>query len=279
MSECDTFFNDRNNFVKALHLTEVKIVYLKDKFVLTCFLIQNSEGQGTSNAITLPQDSLVRLLLQIDEIQPKLMTAILKRFTKAAIEERPLATGVNLPSLILSQIAWLNRIIDPVHIVDTLLDLLNSSSSTIKKEIISCLPSVVGDKENIRVAFVLCGMLDETNNSLTAAILDVLGDLSLPVEEASEIRRKVVKRLPNVPLETVPILLTFVFKRIKPDEAQSIIQEVVLHFDKVFKKRHERVPKDTVNDCISLSMESLQNSMIGSKSLADTWLKGILTDL
>lgn len=257
VSECDTFFNNRDNFIKALHLTE------------------NSGDQETSNAITLPQDSLVRLLLQIDEIQTKLMATILKRFTKAAKEERPLATGVNLPSLILSQIAWLNRIVDPVHVVDTLLDLLNSSSSTIRKEIISCLPSVVGDKENIRVAFVLCGMLDETNNSLTAAILDVLGDLSLPVDEAADIRQKVVKRLPNVPLETVPVLLAFVFKRIKPDETLSIIKEVGLHFDKIFKKRHERVSKDTVNDCISLSTESIQNSMIGSKSLADTWLKEI----
>lgn len=225
--------------------------------------------------MSLPQDSLVRMLLQMDEIQPKLMTAILKRFTKATQEERPSATEVNLPSLILSQIAWLNRIVEPVHVVDTLLDLLNTSSSTIKKEIISCLPSVVGDKENIRVAFVLCGMLDETNNSLTAAILDVLGDLSLPVSEASEIRLKVVKRLPTVPLETVPILLSFVFKRIQADEALSIIQEVGLHFDKTFKKRHERISKETVTDCISLSMESLQISMIGSKSLSDTWIKGI----
>ena len=52
---------------------------------------------------------------------------------------------------------------------------------------------MVGDKENFHVAFVLCVMLDETNNSLTAAILDVLSDLSLPVSEDGEIYLKVVK--------------------------------------------------------------------------------------
>ena len=135
---------------------------------------------------------------------------------------------------------------------------------------------MVGDKENVRVAFVLCELLDETNNSLTAAILDVLGDLSLPISDAAEIRLKVVKRLPTVPLETVPILLTFIFKRIQTDEALDIIKEVGLHFDKIFKKRHERISKETVTDCISLSMESLQSSMIGSKSLSDTWIKGNL---
>ena len=229
--------------------------------------------------MTLPQDSLVRLLLNIDEIQPKLLAAILKRFCKAAREERPSATEVNLPSLILSQLTWLNRIVDPALIVDTLMDLLNSSSSGIKKEIISNFPGMVVDREQIRVAFALCDMLNETNNSLTAAILDALGDLSLPSVEATDLRTSVIKRLLTVPLDTIPVLLTFVFKRIQPEEASALIQEVRLNFDRAFKKRHERISKETVNNCISLSVESLQNSMIRSKSLADTWLKGKLFDV
>lgn len=222
--------------------------------------------------MNLPQDSLVRLLLNIDEIQPKLMEAILKRFTKATKEERPSATEVNLPSLILSQMAWLNRIVDPTLVVDTLLDLLNTSSSTIKKEIISHFPGMVADREQIRVAFALCDMLNETN-SLTAAILDALGDLSLPSIEASELRAKVAKRLLTVPIEAIPVLLTFVFKRVQSEEASNLIPEIRLNFDRALKRR-ERVTKETVNDCISIAVESLQNSMIRSKPLADTWFKG-----
>lgn len=224
--------------------------------------------------MTLPQDSLVRILLNIDEIQPKLMAAILKRFAKAAKEEKPSVTEVNLPSLILSQLAWLNRIVDPALVVDTLLDLLSTSSSAIKKEIISHLPGMVVDREQIRVAFALCELLNENNNSLTAAILDALGDLSLPTMEAAELRAKVVKQLLTVPLEAVPVLLTFVFKRVQPEEASALIQEIRLNFDRALKKRNDRVTKDTLNDCISLSVESLQNSMIRSKTLADTWFKG-----
>lgn len=224
--------------------------------------------------MTLPQDSLVRLLLNIDEIQPKLMESILKRFAKAASEERPSANEVNLPSLVLSQLAWLNRIVEPTVIVDSLLDLLNTSSTTIKKEIISSLPGMVVDKEQIRVAFALCDLLNENNNSLTAAILDALGDLSLPSTEATELRTNVVKRLLSVPIDTIPVLLTFVFKRIQPEEASALINEIRASFDRAFKKRHDRITKETINNYISLSIESLQNSMIRSKSLADTWLKG-----
>ena len=224
----------------------------------------------------LPQHSLVRLLLNIDEVQPRLLAAILKRFTKATKEERPLATEVNLPSLILSQMAWLNRIIDPTLVVDTLLDLLNTSSSAIKKEIISHLAAIVADKEQIRVAFALCDLLNE-NNSLTAAVLDALGDLSLPSLEASELRNKIAKRLLTVPMETIPVLLTFVFKKVQPDEASNLIQETRLNFDRSLKKRdRDRVVKETVNDCISLAVESLQNSMMRSKPLADAWFKGIV---
>lgn len=203
------------------------------------------------------------------------MACILKRFAKAAREEKPGPNEANLPSLLLSQMGWLNRIVDPALIVDTLLDLLSTTSSGIKKEIISHLPGLVADKEQIRVAFALAELLNEETNSLTAAILDALGDLNLPAVEAAELRGKVVKRILAVPLETVPVLLNFIFKRIQNDEASHLIEEVRQNLDRAFKnKKNERTTKDTVNDCISLSVEALQNAMIRSKSLGDTWFKG-----
>ena len=137
------------------------------------------------------------------------------------------------------------------------------------------LPGLVADCEQFRVACALCDMLEESN-SLTAAVLDALGDLNLPQAEAVELRAKVVKRLLSVPPETIPILLTFAFKRVDAEEAPGLISEVRLNFDKALRKRHEKVSIEIINDCISLSVESIQNSMIRSKPLADAWFKGIL---
>lgn len=81
----------------------------------------------------------MRLLLNIDEVQPKLIESILKRFAKVVKEERSSAE-VNLPSLILSQLAWLNRFVDPTSLIDKMLDILHSSPTTIQREIILQLP-------------------------------------------------------------------------------------------------------------------------------------------
>ena len=69
---------------------------------------------------------------------------------------------------------------DPVYVVDTLLDLLHSSRPDRQKEIISKLPVLVSDREQIRVGFALCELLDDAHYSLTATVLDALGDLTLP---------------------------------------------------------------------------------------------------
>ena len=245
---------------------------------LNYFLLTNKNATATDadpgSSMVLPQDSLIRLLMNIEDVQPRLMRSILKRFAKVAKEPKPLPSEINLPSVILSQIAWLNHIVDPAFVVDTLLDLLNSCSSTIKKEIITQLPSLTADREQMRVALALVDLLDETN-SLTAAILDALGDLNLPQPDAVELRAKIVKKLLSVPPDTIPVLLTFCFKRIGAEEALTLLSEVRLNFDKAFKKRHEKFNKETINDCISLSVESIQSSLMRSKPLADAWFKGI----
>lgn len=174
--------------------------------------------------------------------------------------------------------AWLNRIADPAMVVDTLLDLLQSSPHSIQKEIISQLPGLVSDREQVRVAFALCELLDsnaEGQQSLTGAVLDALGDLQLPSIEAVELRAKVVKRLLTVPLETVPVLLNFSFKRIGTDESVRLIREVRQSFDRAFKNKQRRGQTDeSLHDCLSLAVEALQGALIRSKALADTWFKG-----
>ena len=216
------------------------------------------------------------MLLNIEEVQPKLMDIVLDRLCKAAKEEKA-AKGVNLPSLILSQMSWLNRVVNPTHLVDTLLDLLNAAPSTeIKRDIISQLPGLVTDQEQIRVAQNLANMIGE-DPDLTAAILDALGDLNLPSYKAAEVRESVVKLLPEIHMETIPVLLSFVLKRINNDEAPTLIKHVRNNLDRAVKnaRLHPSQKKTSPSDCIKLSVEELQNSLIRSKVLADTWLKAI----
>ena len=50
-------------------------------------------------SLVLPQDSLIRLLMNIEVVLPRLMQSILKRFVVFAKE--PLPSEITLPSLIL----------------------------------------------------------------------------------------------------------------------------------------------------------------------------------
>lgn len=211
----------------------------------------------------------------MEEFQPRIIEILLEKFTKAAKEERSVGDA-NLLSLILSQLSWLNLMVNSTHLVDTLMNVLASSPIEVQREIVSQLPGLVADNEQIRVAFSLCDLLNETP-SLTAVILDALGDMNVPSIEAAELRGKVVKRLATVPMETIPVLLTFVLKRLNSDEIAPIVSEIRLNLDKSLKnaRPHLSQRSNTTNDCISLSVEALQNSLMRSRSLADFWFKGM----
>ncbi len=60
---------------------------------------QNASASAESQGhVVLPQDSLVRLLLNIDEMQPKLMRSLLTRLTEAAGRQR--SPKVRLESIV-----------------------------------------------------------------------------------------------------------------------------------------------------------------------------------
>ena len=146
------------------------------------------------------------------------------------------------------------------------------------EEIITQLPSLTACSEQMRVAFALVDFLDE-NNSLAEAVLDALVDLNLPHPDSVELRAKIIKKLPSIPFDTIPVLLTFCFKQVLAEEALPIISEVRLNSDKAFNKRDEKFNKENINDCISLSVDSLQVwevlffiALTGSQTLADSCL-------
>lgn len=133
-----------------------------------------------------------------------------------------------------------------------------------------------------------------TPHRVTTGILKVLSEIDLPIDEAAEMRNKVLKRIGNVPLETISVLLTFVFERLGKDEYIQSIRKVRLNFDRVFSRSscldgtpetEESIKylgvcsyyeKMRHNDCLSLAFQSLR-AALSSYDLAHTWLTGIHT--
>lgn len=109
-------------------------------------------------------------MLSIEDIQPKFLTWLLEKMATIALTEDPQrdTQAVNKPQLILSQIRWLDRIINGAELADKLHEILEASPQSVQQDIIislpvSCILLVAFRKENLTVSF-LCRKLLTTLN-------------------------------------------------------------------------------------------------------------------
>ena len=103
------------------------------------------------------QESTIRLLLQIDDLQTKLISWLLEKLAIISLNDEPGPAGdtgtkentpVNKPQLILSQLRWLDRIVDGNALTDKFLDILEATSDQVSQEVIACLPEVIAETSN-----------------------------------------------------------------------------------------------------------------------------------
>ena len=163
--------------------------------------------------------------------------------------------------LVRYSLTGLNRIDNPLNLADVLLNALKSASPAVP-------------------------------HLLTTAILKIFGELDLPHKDAAELRANSIKLFLNVPLESIPLLMAFVFNDVTSKETASLIRHVRQDFDQAFSGQRKRrnvnsirdyirdqlgsiLADDQHKDCFSLAVKSLHSSMENSKDLADIWLQGL----
>ncbi|KAL5014960.1 hypothetical protein ScPMuIL_009230 [Solemya velum] len=147
-------------------------------------LLPTTASPNCENVRSGSHDSLVRLLLGIDILQPNLMTVLLEKLPEfMGDEDNILFHGekVNIPQLLMSQFRWLNRIVDSKELTQKVLDMLEITSLDVQREIISCLPDILEDSDHFKVAKKLRELLPQSNE-LTVCIIDALSNLSLNSE-------------------------------------------------------------------------------------------------
>lgn len=161
------------------------------------------------------------------------------------------------------RLAGLSRIVNPFYIAHVLLNGLNSASP-------------------------------DTHHLLTTAILKIFGELGLPPKDAVELRAQVIQRFLNMPFESIPSLMAFVFNNISSEESGSLIRQVRRDFDQAFSRERKRrnihshlaYRKDHLRrilldekyiDCLVLAVVSIHESLKHSKTLADIWLQGYIS--
>ncbi|MPD05634.1 Fanconi anemia group D2 protein [Portunus trituberculatus] len=90
------------------------------------YIILPQTESGCETARGGQQDSLVRLCLNIDELQPPLIQLLTEKLLEAANDDEA-SSDANIPSLILANLKWLDCIVDSDTLTTKIVEIIEGS--------------------------------------------------------------------------------------------------------------------------------------------------------
>ncbi|ORX90317.1 hypothetical protein K493DRAFT_356944 [Basidiobolus meristosporus CBS 931.73] len=233
---------------------------------------------------TYTTDSLVRILLSIDSVQPDLLDLLLEKLTHF-ISAGDDAELESFPKSILHQLRWLDHIVEPERLTAKIMEIISITPIEIQRELIVNLPEIVNDSEHKVVVAELQTLMEE-NANLMAPILDALSNLNLQKELLDNIREPIIDRLESADLDDLPIMIKFLLQSVDADNAQYVIGRIRskldlksiyrLRDDKLFSQStSSKAAQKTKKIPETLILESLRSGLQFNKMLRDVWLKVI----
>ncbi|KAK3837824.1 MAG: Fanconi anemia protein FANCD2 [Linnemannia elongata] len=224
-------------------------------------------------------ESLVRILLSIDIIQPGLMETLLERIFGFLSDEEKESTT---PKLILQQMRWLNNIIEPAQLSAKLLEVIGVSSVTIQRDIITSLPEIVPDSEHKTVVLGLFELM-ESSSELMVPILDALSNLNLQSDMLVNARNHVMNKLVSAELDDLPVVIKFLLQTVEPDNVGDVIETIRQKLDfrsinKLQKSSRTKSRKVSINQTPEvLILDALKIGIRFQKFVMDAWFKALST--
>lgn len=175
-------------------------------------------------------ESLVRVLLNVECLQPALSSWLLEKLALVSLENEG-SSGrnsnhdsltENVPKLILNNLRWLNIVTNGEALADKLLEILDATPEHVQVEIIGSLPEIIPDSFHSKIALALDEKMTATN--LTPAILDTFTNLTLKPEALMKLRKSVMKSLGSASNEDLPIMVKFLVSCV--DSTKEAVGEI-----------------------------------------------------
>jgi Fanconi anemia group D2 protein len=131
-------------------------------------------------------ESIIRVLLGVAPIQASIISFLLVKLLDYELNEDD-SVEQNIPRMILAQIKWLERVVDPPKLADGIIETLAAASVPVKKEIIGILPEILDDESSGKeVVRVLVEEL-ERGGQLVPVVLDSLSTMQLDSDSSVRI--------------------------------------------------------------------------------------------
>ena len=227
---------------------------------------------------------MLKLLLNIDEFQPRLLKLLLEKLGEiSSAQSGREAQETNVPRLILTAMRWLDKLVDGAGMVEKMEEILVVTTDYHRREVIMSMPEILPPSQHNSIATYLHGMLD-TAPTLTACIVDCLGNLRLSPGMKSTTQRALLKRLANFEFSSLPPVVDFLLSECTKETAQEIVSDFRLQLQ--LKPRFtvlsqglsqaDRRKKEKENRTVERSiLDKIDISILCDSFMADAWLKAI----
>ncbi|XP_037076945.1 Fanconi anemia group D2 protein-like [Pollicipes pollicipes] len=220
------------------------------------------------------QDSLLRLLLNMDELQAPLVTLMVERLLEVAYS---VSSGEDhsLPRLILANLQRLDRLADAGAVSQKMLELLQGAPPEVQNDIITFLPEIVDDASHPKVAEELCKLF-YSSPDLSVAILDSLPGLSLSPQALLDVKHSVQKTLQAARPEHLPVVVKFLLE--DAGRAEELIADLRRRVrlgrpTDLLSQRHG-APDDSANHEMAL-LQNVRFAFQVDKRQHMSWLKAL----
>ncbi|XP_054451289.1 Fanconi anemia group D2 protein isoform X2 [Pteronotus mesoamericanus] len=266
--------------------------YIEDQDIfrnclLSCERLQDEEA-STGKSYS---KSLIKLLLGIDILQPAIIKTLFEKLPEFLFESVN-NDGLNMPRLIISQLKWLDRVVDGKDLTTKIMQLISIAPVYLQHDFITSLPEILGDSQHADVGKELSDLLTE-NTSLTVPILDVLSSLRLDPQLLSKVRQLVMGKLSSVKLEDLPVIIKFILHSVTTTDALEVISELREMLDLqhcILPSRLQASQSRLKNkgrtsssgnqensgeDCVFLLFDVIKSAVRYEKAISEAWIKAI----
>ncbi|OUM66615.1 hypothetical protein PIROE2DRAFT_6146, partial [Piromyces sp. E2] len=205
--------------------------FIQDPVLFKACLIPYSKSESKdsfNHDFGLMNESLIKSLLGIDELQTPIMKILLEKLVDYTSEEDIMKNDLNdnIPKLIMNQLRWMDNIVDPDQLTENLFEMISITPIHIQKEIIEAIPDIIIDSQHNEVVRKLKETM-ENDTELVVPILDTLSNLKFSESLMDELKNTVIKHLEHCELEKIPILIRFLLQSIESnDKARFIISKI-----------------------------------------------------
>ncbi|XP_014703630.3 Fanconi anemia group D2 protein isoform X1 [Equus asinus] len=255
--------------------------------LVSCERLQDEEASmGTSYS-----KSLIKLLLGIDILQPAIIKTLFEKLPEFLFEKVN-TDGISMPRLIISQLKWLDRVVDGKDLTTKIMQLISIAPVYLQHDFITSLPEIIGDSQHADVGKELSDLLTE-NTSLTVPILDVLSSLRIDPKLVSEVRQLVMGKLSSVRLDDLPVIIKFILHSVTTTDALEVISELREQLDlqhcvlpsqlqasqSRLKSKGRRSSsgnqENSGQDCVILLFDVIKSAVRYEKTISEAWIKAI----